>query len=214
MRAAAAAAPVAGAAPKLATYATLVREVSVGDEKRKALVTSAGTVSFYVEVPEKASLSLRYGQSGGTGATAKVRVTPEGKGATELFSQAAGASWADKVVSLEAFAGEIVRLDLVSEGAGEIAWSSPSIVVPKVELAAAPQAKNVIVLLIDTLPAKKLRAYDGKSRVETPALDAFAREGTCSRRAQRRRPDQPWRVGGTGLPDDPPHKGERVEALR
>src|SRR5688500_18160 len=71
-----------GAAPKLAKYETLVRDVSVGDEKRKALVTSAGTVSFYVEVPEKASLSLRFGQASGSGATAKIRITPEGKPAT------------------------------------------------------------------------------------------------------------------------------------
>jgi arylsulfatase A-like enzyme len=177
-------AAAAGPAPKLAKYETLVRDVSVGDEKRKALVTSAGTVSFYVEVPEKASLSLRFGQASGSGATAKIRITPEGKPATEVLAQAASASWQDKVVSLEPFAGEIVRLELATEGAGEVAWSSPSIVVPKVELGEAAPAKNVIVLLIDTLPAKKLRVYDGKSRVESPALDAFAREGTVFERAQ------------------------------
>lgn len=169
---------------KLASYGSLVRDAAVGDEKRKALVTSAGMVSFYVDVPEKASLSLRFGQTSGSGATAKVRVTAEGKPATELLSQAASASWEDKVISLEPFAGEIVRLDLATEGAGEIAWASPSIVVPKVEVAEAKPSKNVIVLLIDTLPAKKLRIYNDKSRVETPALDAFAREGTVFERAQ------------------------------
>jgi arylsulfatase A-like enzyme len=179
----------AGAAPSivaaLPTHASLVRDVAIGDEKRKALALAApGTLSFYVDVPAKASLSLRVGQASGSGATAKVRVTPEGEAAKEIFSQALTAKWQDKVVSLDAFAGKVVRLELSGEGAGEVAWSSPSIVVPKVELAEVAPAKNVIVLLIDTLPAKKLRAYDGKSRVETPVLDNFAREGTVFERAQ------------------------------
>lgn len=169
----------------LPLYGSLVREVSVGDSKRKALAIAApSVVSYYIEVPPKAALSLRVGQSAGAGATAKVRVTPAGEAATEIYSQALGTSWQDKVVSLDRFGGQVVRLDLIAEGGGQVAWSSPLIVVPKVELADATHAKNVIILLIDTLPANKLQVYNDKSRVKTPVLDAIAREGAVFEHAQ------------------------------
>ena len=48
----------------------------------------------------------------------------------------------------------------------------------------AEPARNVIVLLIDTLRASKLKVYNPQSRVRTPALDAFAAESVVFENAQ------------------------------
>jgi choline-sulfatase len=45
------------------------------------------------------------------------------------------------------------------------------------------QARNVVVLLIDTLRASKLRAYNPQSRVRTPILDGIVEHGTLFERA-------------------------------
>ena len=102
----------------------------------------------------------------------------------KVFEQALGAGWNEKVVSLADQAGKVVRLDLVAEGEGNVAWASPAIVVPEVEVKKPEPAKSTIVLLIDTLRSDELRAYDKRSRVETPALDAVAKEGVVFTSAQ------------------------------
>ena len=141
-------------------------------------------LSFYVDVPEQASLSFRVGQNEGSGAQAKVRVQPEGGAEETLFDQPLKAAWQDQVISLASFAHKLVRIDFVAEGTGSIGWASPSIIVPDVSIAKTEPAKSVIVLLIDTMRADKLRAYNPKTRVETPALEQFAKEGTLFVNAQ------------------------------
>ena len=173
-----------GAADALPLYGKLVQDVALSGQKRKALVLSApGTLSYYLELPEQASLSLRAGMASGTG-RAKVIVTPDGGDSAQVLDEALSASWTEKVVSLAAHAGKIVRLDLVGEGQGSVAWASPSIVLPKATVKQPEPAKSAIVLLIDTLRADALRAYERKSRVETPALDAFAKQGVVFTAAQ------------------------------
>jgi arylsulfatase A-like enzyme len=166
-------------------YGSLVRDALVGSVKRKALgVRAPARLAYYVEVPPKASLSLRVGQFEGSDATAKVRVTADGAEPKQVFEQALAAEWHEQVVSLAEFAGQVVRLELVAEGKGGVAWASPALVVPEAQVAKAAPAKHVIVLTIDTLRADRLRVYRSGSRVETPALDAFAKEGTTFVNAQ------------------------------
>jgi arylsulfatase A-like enzyme len=162
----------------------MVRDVALSGQKRKALVLAApGTLSFHLEIPARASLSLRAGMASGSGRI-KVILTADGGEPTQLLEQPATSSWAEEVISLAAHAGKIVRLDLVGEGEGSVAWASPAIVLPKVEVKKPEPAKSAIVLLIDTLRADALRSYDRKSRVETPALDAIAKEGVVFTAAQ------------------------------
>jgi arylsulfatase A-like enzyme len=183
--AAAAAAPPTGAQQPAAdtavlpAYADLVQDVSIGSVKRRALALHApATLSYYLEVPEQAQLSLRVGQSEGTGGVAKVRITPEGGDSVEVFNQPLKSEWQDRLVPLARFAHRVVRLDLVGEGSGVIGWSSPAVLVPDVAVQKREPAKSVIVLLIDTMRADKLRAFNPKTRVETPSLEKFAQEGT------------------------------------
>ncbi len=137
-------------------------------------------------MPRDGKLSFGLGASG-EGATAKVNLTPAvGEGA-ELLSGEVATAWRDHLLDLEAYAGQVVRLELSSEGPEDatVAWAGPQLVVPMPERDRVPgEAKNVVVLTIDTLRASKLRPYNSRSRVQTPALDAFAEDATLFERAQ------------------------------
>ncbi len=165
-------------------FTQLVRELDVGGQSRRALVVRAPTtVRFYAEIPEGGKLSLGVGGSGGT---ARVRVTPEGGQASQLHEGAVGNRWRDHVLDLAPFAGQIVRIELAAEGGnGEIGFSLPAIVtpMPSAPLARA-QARNAIVVLVDTLRATKLHAYNPRSRVQAPAFDRFAQEAAVFEHAQ------------------------------
>ncbi len=171
-----------GAVPR---YAQLSADLDVGGVKRKALVVKAPTrLSWYLEVPPKAALSFRVGQAGATGGKARITATTEGGEPEQLFESALDGSWKAGVLKLDHLQNQVVRLDLTSEGAGAVGWASPTLLVPEQKVAKVEPVKNVVVLLIDTLRADKLRAYDKQSRVETPALDQFAKEGTVFENAQ------------------------------
>ncbi len=155
--------------------------------QRRALVTPAGAkVHFYVQVPEAGKLSFGLGASA-EGATAKVNVTPAVGEASELLSGDVATSWRDHLLDLAAYAGQVVRLELESEGpeGATVAWAGPQLVVPMPEQERVPgEAHNVVVLTIDTLRADKLHPYNPRSRVQTPNLDGFAEEATIFERAQ------------------------------
>jgi choline-sulfatase len=166
-------------------YGKLVRDTSAASVTRRALTLRApATLSYYVEIPKQASLSFRVAQVEATGARAKLSVRPEGGPAAPIFEQALDSQWRDKLVPLKKYAGQVVRLDFALEGTGRVAWADPALVVPEVEVASVQPAKSAIVLLIDTLPAHKLKAFNPRSRVETPVLDTFAKEGTVFVNAQ------------------------------
>lgn len=89
------------------------------------------------------------------------------------------------VFSLDHAPGELVRLELgvPVDGAG-LELSTFGLFA---EVEAAPQvppkAKRVVLLLIDTLRAERLRPFNAKSRVETPAMSALAAEAVLFERA-------------------------------
>ena len=186
-------APAEGETPKkmpkppapLPHYAQLVREVTIDDQRRRSLVMAASsTLTWYLKVPAEALFSFRVGRAEEQGGTATIRLTAVDAEPFELWSGDLKSQWTDQVVSLGMWAGQLLRVDLVSEGPGATAWSSPSILVPHSELSEVQPAKSVIVLLIDTLRADRLRVYNKHSRLKTPVIDVFAAEGTLFEQAQ------------------------------
>ena len=171
-------------------YGSLVQEVSIdGTARRSVVVERPTTLTWYAQVPANGSLGFGVGVEGENVGDAAVKafVTPEGGDAQQVFSATVGGEWRDEVVSLERWAGKIVRIDLRAEGegAGRVAWSSAAILVePPEEADEAEPAQNVVVLLIDTTRASKLRAFNPESRVQTPVLDRIAQAGTVFTRAQ------------------------------
>lgn len=91
-------------------------------------------------------------------------------------------------VDLTPFEGELVRLEL--EGRSALRLLHPVVAVKaapasqggeEAEKNATPRAsraRNVLVYLIDTLRADKLRPYNQQSRVETPGLERYVQHAT------------------------------------
>lgn len=169
---------------------SLVADHEVAGQKQRSLSVRAPTrLSWHVQVPRDAKLSFRAAapEPKGGKVRGKVRIVAPGGKAREVFSAKLGSAWLQKVVSLQPWAGRVVRVDLVTEGDPDAlaAWSSPAILVPETELEGKDaEARNVIVLMVDTLRADKLKVYDPDTRVDTPAFSRFAEEGVVFEAAQ------------------------------
>ena len=169
----------AAATPAAARGLANPAEVDLGGVKKVALSTSeASRLSYYLQVPAKAKLALAYG-SAQPGVTAHVRIARDGAAPTVLFEGAATARFTDGAWDLAAFAGQAVRIDLISRGGG-IAWGEPRLLVPG--SVPAPTAKHtfehVYVWMCDTLRADKVHVYNPKTNVITPNYDSFATDAT------------------------------------
>ncbi|MDQ3035315.1 MAG: sulfatase-like hydrolase/transferase [Myxococcota bacterium] len=171
----------------------LVAQTDVGGTERRALAVRAPTtLSYHVEIPRGARLVFGVGGEGEVaGGRARVVVHPEGGEATEVYSAALTNRWDDQSIDLSRFQGQVARIELIGEASaaagaesGRVAWSVPALMVPPPQVAQTQPVRNVVVLLIDTLRASKLRPYNPQSRVQTPVLDRIASEGTLFERAQ------------------------------
>jgi len=169
------------------TYAGLVAKVRLGDEEREAIALSRKSIlRYHVTVPANGSLGFGVGVEGEGDAPFAIEVTADRQPITQLLSGTASGAWADHKVDLSRFAGQTVRIDLLArgEGAGRLAWNSPRILVPTPPERNLEPAKNVVVLVIDTLRADKLRPFNAETRVKTPFIDQFASDGVVFTLAQ------------------------------
>jgi arylsulfatase A-like enzyme len=168
-------------------YDSLVANVRLGDEERQAIALSRkSTLRYHVMVPAHGSLGFGVGVEGEGDAPFSIAVTADGQQTTQVFTGMASGAWTDHKVDLSRFAGETVRVDLSAEGqgTGRLAWNSPRILVPAVPERKLEPAKNVVVVVIDTLRADKLRPFNPQTRVKTPAIDQFASDGAVFELAQ------------------------------
>ena len=168
-------------------YDTMVASVRLGEEERPALAVSrSSTLRYHLHVPKDGVLGFGIGLEGEGDAPFAIEVSVEDQPSVELLSGTATSSWSDRTVDLSRFAGQTVRIDLRAEGngPGRVAWNSPRILVPERAERSLEPAKNVIVLVVDTLRADKLRPFNAQTRVETPAVDRFASEGVVFELAQ------------------------------
>jgi choline-sulfatase len=161
---------------------SLVSAVRVGGETRQAYVARRPLeIRQYVEVPAGGKLGFGLGFEGEGKAPVVIRVSTDGEKTETVFEGEAGGAFEDHLVDLSKFAGKVVRLELVApgRGAGRVAFAEPRLLAPRPEKQSKVKApKNVIVLLIDTLRADRLKPYTPSSRVKTPAFDDLAKRGT------------------------------------
>ena len=168
-------------------YDTMVANVRVGDEERQAVALSrSSTLRYHVLVPKEGMLGFGVGVEGESEAPFTVEVSADGEPSVELLAGSATSTWSDQKADLSRFAGRTVRIDLRAEGsgAGRVAWNSPRLLVPERAARTLDPAKNVVVLVVDTLRADKLRPFNPETRVETPSIDRFASEGVVFELAQ------------------------------
>ncbi|MBW2686518.1 MAG: sulfatase [Deltaproteobacteria bacterium] len=162
-----------------------VDQVSAGGVDRRAIVLAPRAhVDWFVEVPEGGTLV--FGSSIGSQSAGALALSVSSDGSAGISKRIdIGASWNDQQISLEQLTGEIARLRFRNEGVTDLAVSDVRVVRRMGEVSTIDEpARNVIVLLIDTLRASKVHAYYPKTRVKTPTIDAFALQGTLFERSQ------------------------------
>ncbi len=149
-------------------------------------------LSYYVEVPDKASLCIMGtptldAKSKVLPVNLSVHITPVDQTERKsVFSrQFDKDEWQEVVVDLSDYADRLIRIDLETRGAENARFAAG---IPAIRVKSAPPAegkrkKNVVVLLVDTLRADKLKSY-GNKRVKTNAVDAFVAESTLFEQCQ------------------------------
>ena len=134
-------------------------------------IANGWSLGYAFEVPEGAHLRCTVKGSGG--ARASLRLShDELDTPAALATVAASANGAPSDVDLSAFAGKIVRVDVTASGDVEVV--APEVVTyESTATAAMRRPTNVVVYLIDTMRADKLRPINPESRVQTPGLNQF-----------------------------------------
>ena len=169
------------------SYDALLANVRLGGEERQAVALSRrSTLRYYVLVPSRGTFGVGVGSEGEGEIPITVEVAADGQPSVDVLNAVATSSWTDYAVDLSRFAGQVVRIDLRGAGRGEgrLAWNAPRLLVPEAAPPSLEPAKNVVVLVIDTLRAGNIKPFNPQSRVSTPAVERFASEGVVFELAQ------------------------------
>lgn len=131
------------------------------------------SLGYTLEVPAGAELQATLQSD----APARLRVSAARDGAQPLelagVDLPGGTETKRLRIPLAALEGDVARIDLSASG-GVVALQSATVVVPsETRLVERKPLKNVLVMLIDTLRADKLKPYNPQTRVKTPGLLRF-----------------------------------------
>jgi arylsulfatase A-like enzyme len=157
-------------------------DLTLADPSDALSLPGGGGLAWYVFVPEGGSLALT---AAGSGPPCRVSVTAQGpsQAASGALSLTAGGAETAFSLDLTALQGDVARVSLVADpGCGSVALRTGGLARPgpaaTFSRGSVPAPKRVILYLIDTLRADRLKSYNPTSRVRTPALDRLAAEGT------------------------------------
>jgi arylsulfatase A-like enzyme len=180
----------------LPTHSAVGGKARAGKDEAPALLLAGGmSLGYWIEVPRDEPLfGFNLGLVGKDAPemSLKVSASTDGSGPVELFSRTIQGTEAGKFrpegVDLSPLRGKVVRLDIAAlSGApteARLALVEPGLYTKSPPPAPAKpprKARNAIVVMIDTLRADHLAPY-AKTRVQTPVLDRFAREGVLFER--------------------------------
>jgi arylsulfatase A-like enzyme len=170
----------AGAAegPAASTVGAL-RSAGPGGGDDGLVLADGESVTFHLLIPSGAAVAGRVKVREGTGrATVAVTARADGGKVRELGRLEVGLQELPLSLPLEGFAGEAAAVTVAVTG-GEALLAGAGLWAPKQTSEAAPgrpAAKNLVLVLIDTLRADHLPIYDPGTRVRTPHLDRLAAE--------------------------------------
>jgi choline-sulfatase len=142
------------------------------------------TLGYTLEVPAGAELQASV-QSAGP-ARLQVSAARDGAKLSELSAvELTGGTEPKRIrVPLASLAGDIARIDLSASG-GVVTLTAPMVVVPsQLRSIERKPLKNVLLMLIDTLRADKLKPYNPQTRVRTPGLMRFLENAVTMRDAR------------------------------
>ncbi len=148
-------------------------ETAFYDPGQKALLIPKDTaLSWYAMVPDKGALT---GDLSDGSCTIRVLATAEDGAIAEGKLNGTGSA-----VDLSALAGKAARLDLSGTGCAQSALSNAALVVP----GTAPVVKRgeppkyVVYIVMDSLRADRVRAFNPKARPEAPNFEKLAESST------------------------------------
>jgi len=173
--------PAEGGSPS-APSTLVVQPVDAGSNRRAVVLPPGARLDWFVEAPVDGT--LQFGAAA-LSASSTLAVEVKSDAASSQERMAVDRSWNDEQLSLRSVAGQIARVRFTNEGDADLALSDVRALRPAREVVDidAP-ARNVVVLLIDTLRASKLQSYYPKTRVKTPAIDRLVSQGALFERAQ------------------------------
>lgn len=174
-------------------YKKVIQQYKSKDKEYTSLVLSCPTtLSYYFEVPPSAALCM----FGTPILDAKSKISPidfsisitpaDTNVAQKVFTQKfTKDKWQEVMVNLTQYAGKLVKVSLTANGKenSRLALGAPAVRLKQPTAKKGAKKKNVVVLLIDTLRADKLKSY-GNKRVKTSQMDAFVAESTMFEQCQ------------------------------
>jgi arylsulfatase A-like enzyme len=147
--------------------------VAFYDTAQKALaIPSAGQMSWFVQVPDKAKLA---GDLADGSCTIKVLATADDGATVEGKLNGLGSA-----VDLGALGGKAVRLDLEAGGCATAMLANAALVIP----GDAPVAKRgdapkyVLFVIMDSLRADRIKVWNPKARPDVPNFEKLAESST------------------------------------
>ncbi len=173
--------PAEGETPQ-APSELVVQPVDAGSRRRAVVLRPGARLDWFVEVPSDGILAFGVAAPSASSALA-VDMKSDTSSSGERVT--AERSWNDRQLSLKALGGQVSRLRFTNQGEADIALSDVRVLRSAGEpVTVEKPARNVVVLLIDTLRASKLQAYYPQTRVKTPAIDQLVSQGALFERAQ------------------------------
>jgi arylsulfatase A-like enzyme len=142
------------------------------DPAAKALlVPDGGAMSWYAFVPDKARVTADLDD-----ASCEIAVTATGEDGQQVTGSLVGVGSA---VDLDKLSGKAVRLSLAAKGCAQARLTGAALVVPGAEPTPAPRGappKYVVLLIMDSLRADRVRAFNPEARAEAPTWDKLAED--------------------------------------
>jgi arylsulfatase A-like enzyme len=138
---------------------------------KRLLLPDGGGMSWYVMIPDKARLA---GDLDDGACAVEITATPESGAAVHGSLSGKGSA-----VDLVALSGKAARLDLVAKGCSQAKLAGAALVVPGdapvVKRGEAP--RYVVLFVMDSLRADRVRPFNRGARPETPMWDQLAETG-------------------------------------
>ena len=171
--------------PSAATVSTVLLPSTVGGNPGFAL-SSGESLTYYVPVPEKGQITAELvSRTSGITCEVEVRVLNDAGESTVASKVLLKQKTARLNISLDKYAGQNIAVSFVVT-VGEVAFKNAGIIAPIRKGEKAPgkfSAKNVVLVLIDTLRADHLQMYNPDTRVRTDYLNHLAKESMVFSRA-------------------------------
>lgn len=162
-----------------------------GRPLRALLAPSPRVYSYYLHVPKSGALAFDYGSSTTTRFTVRAR-TMDGASQQLFTARAQPGAWRPASVDLSGYAGQAIRLELVTQGvSAQAAWGRLEVLVPRSgrrarRIARRDRPRNVVLVVYDTTRADVFGPFarrGAENAVATPRFDALARQSAVFARA-------------------------------